>query len=181
MKLNKYLGLRAIALGVAVTLLTACGQPGDTEKSAPEAAPQDHAAPAANSGETKDVGGSYNPDGVAPFGMASRQPKEVPPLEVAEAPATDAPAVLADQSPLFATHCASCHGADGMGVEPLGVTLVGSAFVQAKSQDELVAMLKVGRMPGDPDSVKQRVMPGFNWMNDEQLTELAGFLKAQNP
>jgi hypothetical protein len=24
------------------------------------------------------------------------------------------------------------------------------------------------------------VMPGFAWMSDEQLTDLAGFLKAQN-
>jgi|GEM_PF-2152912 len=125
-------------------------------------------------------GGSYNKGGVAPFGMAQRLPKPVEGVSAsADAPA--AAVMLADQNALFAVHCTACHGRDGLGVEPLGVTLVGSSFINRSSNEELIAMLKVGRMPDSPDSVKGRVMPGFAWMTDEQLTDIAGFLKVQNP
>ena len=133
--------------------------------------------------ETVDVGGSYNKDGVAPFGMVQRLPK---PVDGAAAPddgnaASDTVVMLADQNEMFSVHCTACHGRDGLGVEPLGVTLVGSPFIQSSSNAELVAMLKVGRQPDSPDSVKGRVMPGFAWMTDDQLSEIVVFLKAQNP
>jgi len=177
--------MKPAALLVLALFVTACGQPdGQQEEAAAGHGGEPAAAEAAHGGDhaaSSEVdGGSYNKDGVAPFGMTSKKPVEVPEL-AAEAPAEAAVAAsLADENALFGVHCASCHGPDGKGVEPLGVTLVGSAFIQSKSQDELVAMLKVGRMPGDPDSVKQRVMPGFNWMTDEQLNEIAAFLKSKN-
>jgi mono/diheme cytochrome c family protein len=133
--------------------------------------------------EPVDVGGSYNKDGVAPFGMAQRLPKPVGDAAASaeDSAASDAVLTLADQNELFAVHCTACHGRDGLGVEPLGVTLVGSPFIQKSSNEELLAMLKVGRQPDSPDSVKGRVMPGFAWMTDEQLGEIVVFLKAQNP
>jgi len=168
-----------VALLAAVALAVAACQPKEAgQEEAVDAAPAESAAHG-SAPVTTDVGGSYNPDGVAPFGMASRQPKPVADAAT-EAPEAAATESLAAQNQLFGVHCQSCHGADGKGIEPLGVTLVGSTYVQSKTEAELVAMLKVGRMPGDPDSVKGRVMPGFAWMTDEQLNELAGFLKAQN-
>ena len=139
---------------------------------------------AAAAHKTNDVGGSYGKNGVAPFGMAQRLPKQIDVERIAgmESSAVSSTTVLlADQNALFAVHCVACHGADGLGVEPLGVTLVGSPFVSSKSTEELIAMLKVGRLPDSMDSVKGRVMPGFAWMSDEQLTDLAVLLKAQNP
>ncbi len=131
--------------------------------------------------KARDVGGTYNKEGVAPFGMVQRLPKPVDGAAPAEEAAMASAGMLADQNALFGVHCVACHGQDGLGVEPLGVTLVGSAFIKRKSQDELVAMLKVGRTPDSPDTVKGRVMPGFAWMSDDQLNELAAFLKSQNP
>jgi len=165
---------------LAVVVAPGCAESPDTAD-VPHSEDAHHSA-AAGSDTSRDVGGSYNKEGVAPFGMVSRKPVAVPDAVVDTAGASDAAAagLLADQSATFATHCQSCHGADGQGVEPLGVTLVNSPFVKSKSADELVAMLKVGRLPGDPDSVKQRVMPGFSWMEEAQLSELADLLKAQN-
>jgi mono/diheme cytochrome c family protein len=174
MNLRHYLVLRMAAVLAAVLVgigLVGCETPESNDVDTTEAP------------KAVDVGGSYNKDGVAPFGMVQRLPKQ---LDDAAASAADnavsgSAATLADQNALFEVHCTACHGRDGLGVEPLGVTLVGSPFIMQSSNEQLIAMLKVGRLPDSPDSVKGRVMPGFAWMTDEQLTEIAAFLKTQNP
>jgi len=179
----KRLFISAAGLIIATGLWSCESPDGDAPQNASQAESThsaDAGAHGAGGSAASDVGGSYNKDGVAPFGMTSRKPVPVAEAPVATEAVAAGNALLADQNATFGTHCQSCHGADGKGIEPLGVTLVGSSFIKSKSQDELVAMLKAGRLPGDPDSVKQRVMPGFAWMNDEQLGELAEFLKAQN-
>ncbi len=80
----------------------------------------------------------------------------------------------------YALNCIACHGAALEGVEGLGVSLAGSAFVARKSVPELVAFLKVGRMPGDPESVAGRPMPGFAWLPEADLTEIAAYIKARH-
>jgi mono/diheme cytochrome c family protein len=179
MNLRRYLGLGVIAIAVVIIGLWSIQSPDYTDAAMVEADAVDDTHPLKDSS----VGGSYNKDGVAPFGMVQRLPKQLDGVAVvavaAEAPGVEV--VMADQNALFGVHCVACHGRDGLGVEPLGVGLVDSSFVQSKSTAELVEMLKVGRMPDSADSVKGRVMPGFAWMGDDQLTELAVFLQAQNP
>lgn len=80
----------------------------------------------------------------------------------------------------FALNCVACHGTGLQGVEGLGVNLVTSAFVGRKSVAELVAFLKAGRMPGDPESVVGRPMPGFAWLPEADLTEIATYVKGRH-
>ena len=179
MNLRRYLGLGVIAIAVVSIGLWSTQSPDYIDVAVVEADATDDMPLLQNNS----VGGTYNKDGVAPFGMAQRLPKQLDGVAVvavvAEEPGVEV--VMADQNALFGVHCVACHGRDGLGVEPLGVGLVDSSFVQSKSTAELVEMLKVGRMPDSADSVKGRVMPGFAWMGDDQLTEMAVFLKAQNP
>lgn len=88
------------------------------------------------------------------------------------------PSAAADNEKVV-LNCVACHGVDLHGVEDLGVNLVTSKFVGSKSVPELVAFLKVGRMPGDPESVAGRPMPGFGWLPEADLTEIATYVKAQ--
>lgn len=97
------------------------------------------------------------PAAVAPFGMATR--KAVAVAEI-QAPATGG---------AFGQYCAACHGADAGGLPDLGVNLRTSPFVASRSDDELVAFLREGRAPGSPDNRTGRPMPGFGWLDAEQL------------
>lgn len=80
----------------------------------------------------------------------------------------------------FELNCLACHGAGLEGVDGLGVSLIDSAFVGRKSVPELVAFLKVGRMPGDPESVAGRPMPGFGWLPEDDLAEIAAYIKSRH-
>jgi mono/diheme cytochrome c family protein len=80
----------------------------------------------------------------------------------------------------FELNCLACHGAELEGIDGLGVSLTDSAFVGRKSAGELVAFLKVGRMPGDPDSVSGRPMPGFAWLPEADLAEIAAYIKGRH-
>ena len=80
----------------------------------------------------------------------------------------------------FELNCLACHGADLEGIEGLGVSLVDSPFVGRKTVPELVAFLKVGRMPGDPESVAGRSMPGFAWLPEADLAGIAAYIKSRH-
>lgn len=84
------------------------------------------------------------------------------------------------QNDKYSVSCLACHGADLEGVDELGPALAKSAFVASKSVAELVAFLKVGRMPDDPDSVTGRPMPGFGWVPEAELEEIAAYVKSHN-
>lgn len=86
----------------------------------------------------------------------------------------------APETEKFALNCLVCHGADLRGVEGLGVNLFNSTFVGSKSVAELVAFLKVGRLPDDPASVTRRAMPGFAWVAEADLTEIATYIKSRH-
>jgi mono/diheme cytochrome c family protein len=79
---------------------------------------------------------------------------------------------------LFAANCAACHGPDGNGIPELGVTLVESAYTASLEAPQLVEFLKVGRMPGQPGSIRNGVMPGFAYLPADELTEIAAYVKA---
>ena len=80
----------------------------------------------------------------------------------------------------FNNHCLLCHGADARGIDGLGPSLVYSAYVAARSVEELTAFLKVGRLPNDPDSVSNRPMPGFAWVDEAELAAIAEYVKSLN-
>lgn len=79
----------------------------------------------------------------------------------------------------YAANCVACHGPDLKGVQGLGMDLTTSSFVAEKSVPELVAFLKVGRMPDDPANRTGQAMPGMGWLPEEDLREIATFIKNQ--
>ncbi|MCP4001927.1 MAG: cytochrome c [Gammaproteobacteria bacterium] len=109
---------------------------------------------------------------IAPFGFASKQPVALGELVIAE-PVTEATATLA----LYNVNCAGCHGGDAAGVQGLGLNLLDSELIAGSSQTDLVAFLKVGRLPDSPDSVTGVPMPSFAWMSDADIAEISAYLK----
>jgi EmrB/QacA subfamily drug resistance transporter len=105
------------------------------------------------------------PAGAVPFGFAQRVVEE-------------SAAALSGEA-LYAVHCVACHGANLAGIEELGVALAGSAYVRRTSADALVALLKAGRMPGQPGNVSGRVMPGFSYLPDAELAAIAAYVKGR--
>ena len=77
----------------------------------------------------------------------------------------------------YNARCGFCHGADLNGIDGLGVTLKDSIFLQDMNTESIVAFLKIGRMPNSEDSISGGVMPGFNWLEDSELEEIANFIK----
>lgn len=80
---------------------------------------------------------------------------------------------------LFETTCFVCHGATGDGVPGLGPSLRDSAFISTHGDDALVAFLKVGRQPSDPNSRLHMTMPargGNPALDDACLHDLVVFL-----
>lgn len=107
---------------------------------------------------------------VAAFGMTERKPPQI--IEGSASVASEA-----GGKSIFDAQCIACHGVDARGVEGLGVSLVDSGFVASASEDELIAFLKVGRMPNDPATITGLVMPGFAWIAEPDLAALAGHVK----
>lgn len=80
--------------------------------------------------------------------------------------------------------CAMCHGAQGQGLGNTGNSLVDNAFVRGRSDDELVAFIKRGRAPGDPDNRSGMPMPprgGDPRLTDEDLRHIVRFLRGWTP
>jgi mono/diheme cytochrome c family protein len=50
---------------------------------------------------------------------------------------------------VYASSCATCHGPDAKGIEGLGKDLHNNAFVDGKTDTEMVDFIKVGRPAGD--------------------------------
>ena len=80
---------------------------------------------------------------------------------------------------VYKSTCAACHGGDATGIDGLGATLVGSEFVGASSESELVEFVKVGRRKDHPDNTTGRDMPrygGNNNLGEQQLSDVAAYL-----
>lgn len=76
--------------------------------------------------------------------------------------------------------CSSCHGPEGQGIGKLGNPLRDNEFIRTKSDEELVAFLKVGRAPGDPESKTGVLMPPKGMdprLTDEDLTGIVQFIR----
>jgi mono/diheme cytochrome c family protein len=77
--------------------------------------------------------------------------------------------------------CMTCHGAKGTGVPKMGADLAHSKFVSSKSDEELLAFVKKGRQPGDPESVMNLAMPakgGNPAMKDTQIQDVIVYLRS---
>jgi EmrB/QacA subfamily drug resistance transporter len=117
-----------------------------------------------------DAGAKLPP--IAPFGLARRAEVE---FRSAVAGVSDP---VAAGAAVYAANCVACHGADRKGLPNLGVNLLVSKFVQGQSQEQLVAFLKIGRMPGQPGNVTGGVMPAFTYLPEAELSAVAAYLKS---
>lgn len=76
--------------------------------------------------------------------------------------------------------CASCHGPDLRGMPKNGRDLLASEFVASKSDDELLAFVKVGRQPFDPANTTGVAMPprgGNPTLDDDKLRDAIAMLR----
>jgi mono/diheme cytochrome c family protein len=81
---------------------------------------------------------------------------------------------------LFATNCAACHGVGGVGVRGLGQNLLESGFIADRTDEELVAFLKVGRSADDPLNTVRVAMPakgGNLSLTDAHLADLVVYMR----
>ena len=109
---------------------------------------------------------------VAAFGMVSRSYDFIEPVNAT----IDESADLNSQA--YMSRCGFCHGANLEGIDGLGVTLIDSAFLQNMGLEETIEFLKVGRMINSEESISGGVMPGFAWLPEEELEEIAGYIKS---
>lgn len=82
--------------------------------------------------------------------------------------------------PLFQGTCSACHGPDAMGIEGLGKQLVASEFIQARTDDEMVAFIIEGRAPDHPDNTTGVAMlprGGNPSLSDDDLYDIVAFLR----
>ena len=82
-----------------------------------------------------------------------------------------------DESPAYNRYCIVCHGPDKAGVQGLGISLQESSLVSGSSVEEIVAFLRRGRMPDDPASMSGQPMPGFDYLPEADLNQIAIYLK----
>ena len=83
------------------------------------------------------------------------------------------------KSVFFGT-CAACHGPDLTGLRGQGANLIGSEFVKSKSDSELLAFVKIGRQPFDPESKLHLAMPskgGNPALREADLIDTIAFVR----
>jgi len=125
-----------LLIGAIAALLVGCGQPdGESREGAGVAAGLDMTQPP-NKVTSDDYALAVVPTGgrsvnsvdsngnVAPFGMASRAPRDVAPAPAMAAAGTTEDASVASLSTVYANNCVACHGANAKGVQGLGVDVV---------------------------------------------------------
>lgn len=89
-------------------------------------------------------------------------------------------AFTANGAHLFTRTCAACHGPGGIGRPGLGKQLENSSFVQSLDDDELLAFLRRGRNPGDPQNTTGRGMPakgGNPALSEDDLLDIIAYLR----
>ncbi len=81
---------------------------------------------------------------------------------------------------LWTATCRSCHGAAGEGLPGQGKDIRGSEFISQRTDDELLAFIKVGRMPFDPLNTTGIQMPprgGNPLLSDGDLMRIIGYMR----
>lgn len=98
--------------------------------------------------------------------------------EEAAAPAHAGDATVGKEK--FTATCSACHGPAGEGVTGLGKDMTASEFIAGKTDDELIAFIKVGRDPSDPLNTTGVAMPpkgGNPALSDEDLEDIVAFIR----
>lgn len=102
-----------------------------------------------------------------------------------QAPATDAEftGLASEGERLFAGTCATCHGVDALGIEGLGKSIVGSAFIAERTDAEMVAFIQEGRPASHPDNTTGVDMPprgGNPSLDDQALYDIVAYARTLN-
>jgi mono/diheme cytochrome c family protein len=82
--------------------------------------------------------------------------------------------------PLFQGTCAACHGPDAKGLPTLGKDLTTSEFAKEKTDQELLAFIKVGRPVSDPLNTTNVDMPpkgGNPALSDQDLLNIIAYVR----
>ncbi len=134
------------------------------------------------------VGGIY----LAVRDRSPEPPAETPARAPVE-PTTSAPAPViaaveptplltaADGKALYMVTCPACHGPDALGIPGLGKDMTTSAFIESKSDEELVTFIKRGRAVDDPLNTTGVPMPpmGANpALSDTELLAIVQFIRS---
>jgi len=83
----------------------------------------------------------------------------------------------------FEQACSACHGMDAKGLPKLGKDLTTSKFIAGKTNVELLAFVKQGRLPTDPSNTTGVAMPpkgGNPALTDQQLVDIITYIKKLN-
>jgi disulfide bond formation protein DsbB len=81
---------------------------------------------------------------------------------------------------IFLTLCATCHGPEGGGVKGLGKNLVTSEYVHKASDEQLVAMIEMGREAKDPLNTTGIAMPpkgGNAALTPKDIQDVVAFVR----
>ena len=84
---------------------------------------------------------------------------------------------------IYAGTCVACHGPEGIGVEGLGKPWVGSEFINARTDDEMLAFLIEGRPSDHPENTTGiAMMPrgGNSSLTDQDLLDLIAYMRTLN-
>jgi cytochrome c5 len=82
---------------------------------------------------------------------------------------------------VFLATCRECHGADAKGIPGAGDNLTVSTFIPAKSDAELVAFVKTGRMMNDPVNKTGIAMPPYGSnpkLTDQEIVDAITFIRS---
>ncbi len=85
---------------------------------------------------------------------------------------------------VFVASCSACHGPQGQGLEGLGKPLVGSNFVESKTDEELAVFIKSGRPIWDAENTTGLDMPpkgGNPALSDEQIQTIIKYIRTLHP
>lgn len=81
---------------------------------------------------------------------------------------------------LFMQNCSSCHGVDAAGMPRQGANLRESPFLRRLDDGQVVSFLRVGRRPGERDTVLNLTMPprgGNASLEDAELADIVAYLR----
>ncbi len=93
------------------------------------------------------------------------------------------PAAVKAGKTTFMMVCAACHSPKATGIQGLGKPLIGSAFFNGHSDEELLAFLKKGRPINDPLNTTGVMMPargGRPNLTDTDLTNVIAYIHSLN-
>lgn len=87
---------------------------------------------------------------------------------------------IASGDKLFHSSCMACHGKGGVGIAGNGKALVKNEFIRSLDDDSLLAFIKQGRSPTDPENSTGIQMPpkgGNPAMSDDDILDVIAYLR----